>query len=65
METIVFHQSNENGFIDDNFIGINNDGFRFCNTRIRKSKIPQIVTNFLRHGQKGTVGMVYRQRIYA
>ena len=55
-------RSNENGFIDDNLIGINKDGFRFCNTRIRKSKIPQIGDKFSsRHGQKGTVGMVYRQ----
>ena len=55
-------RSNESGFIDDNLIGINNDGFRFCNTRIRKSKIPQIGDKFSsRHGQKGTVGMVYRQ----
>ena len=55
-------RSNESGFIDDNLIGINNDGFRFCNTKIRKSKIPQIGDKFSsRHGQKGTVGMVYRQ----
>lgn len=55
-------RSNENGFIDNNFIGINNDGFRFCNTRLRKSKIPQIGDKFSsRHGQKGTVGIVYRQ----
>ena len=55
-------RSNESGFIDDNMIGINNDGFRFCNTRIRKSKISQIGDKFSsRHGQKGTVGMVYRQ----
>ena len=55
-------RSNESGFIDDNLIGINNDGFRFCNTRLRKSKIPQIGDKFSsRHGQKGTVGMVYRQ----
>ena len=55
-------RSNENGFIDKNIIDINNDGFRFCNTRIRKTKIPQIGDKFSsRHGQKGTVGMVYRQ----
>jgi DNA-directed RNA polymerase II subunit RPB2 len=55
-------RSNENGFIDKNIISINNDGFRFCNTTIRKTKIPQIGDKFSsRHGQKGTVGMVYRQ----
>jgi len=61
-DSSISPRSNENGFIDDNLIGINNDGFRFCNTRIRKSKIPQIGDKFSsRHGQKGTVGMVYRQ----
>ena len=61
-DSSISPRSNENGHIDDNFIGINNDGFRFCNTRLRKSKIPQIGDKFSsRHGQKGTVGMVYRQ----
>lgn len=61
-DSSIAPRSNENGFIDDNLIGINNDGFRFCNTRLRKSKIPQIGDKFSsRHGQKGTVGMVYRQ----
>jgi DNA-directed RNA polymerase II subunit RPB2 len=55
-------RSNESGFIDDNLFGINNDGFRFCNTRLRKTKIPQIGDKFSsRHGQKGTCGMVYLQ----
>ena len=55
-------RTNESGFIDDNLIGINNDGFRFCNTRLRKTKIPQIGDKFSsRHGQKGTCGMVYLQ----
>jgi len=61
-DSSISPRSNENGFIDENLIGINNDGFRFCNTRIRKIKIPQIGDKFSsRHGQKGTVGMVYRQ----
>jgi len=61
-DTSTSPRSNENGFIDKNIISINNDGFRFCNTRIRKTKVPQIGDKFSsRHGQKGTVGMVYRQ----
>jgi len=61
-DSSVSPRSNESGFIDDNLIGINNDGFRFCNTRLRKTKIPQIGDKFSsRHGQKGTCGMVYRQ----
>ena len=46
-DSSIAPRSNENGFIDDNLIGINNDGFRFCNTRLRKSKIPQMVISFL------------------
>jgi len=61
-DSSISPRSNESGFIDDNLIGINNDGFRFCNTRLRKSKIPQIGDKFSsRHGQKGTCGMVYLQ----
>ena len=61
-DSSISPRSNESGFIDDNLIGINNDGFRFCNTRLRKTKIPQIGDKFSsRHGQKGTCGMVYLQ----
>ncbi len=61
-DSSISPRSNENGFIDDNFTCFNNDGFRCCSTRLRKSKIPQIGDKFSsRHGQKGTVGMIYRQ----
>ena len=53
---------NENGYIDKNYINRNNEGYRFCNVRTRKTKIPQIGDKFSsRHGQKGTVGMTYLQ----
>tara|TARA_Y100001970_G_scaffold282643_1_gene395913 strand:- start:2782 stop:6186 length:3405 start_codon:yes stop_codon:yes gene_type:complete len=53
---------NENGFIDKNYLNRNNEGYRFCNVRTRKVKIPQIGDKFSsRHGQKGTVGMTYLQ----
>ena len=53
---------NEDAFIDDNYLDRNNEGYRFCNVRTRKLKIPQIGDKFSsRHGQKGTVGMIYRQ----
>ena len=53
---------NENGFIDKNYLERNNEGYRFCNVRTRKIKIPQIGDKFSsRHGQKGTVGMTYLQ----
>ena len=53
---------NEHGIIDKNYVDINSDGYRFCNVRIRQIKVPQIGDKFSsRHGQKGTVGMTYRQ----
>ena len=55
-------RSNESGIIDKSYIGINSDGYRFCNVKLRQIKIPQIGDKFSsRHGQKGTVGMTYRQ----
>ena len=53
-------RTNEKGVIDHNYIDTNGDGYRFCNIRMRTTKIPQIGDKFSsRHGQKGTVGMTY------
>ena len=53
-------RSNEKGVIDNNYINTNSDGYRFCNIRLRTTKIPQIGDKFSsRHGQKGTIGMTY------
>ena len=55
-------RNNEKGHIDDIYLNTNGDGYRFCNVRIRSNKIPQIGDKFSsRHGQKGTVGMIYSQ----
>ena len=55
-------KANERGFIDDNYIDINSDGYKFSKTRIRDERKPDIGDKFSsRHGQKGTVGMVLPQ----
>ncbi len=53
-------RKNENGFIDENFITTNSDGYNICKTRIRSFRKPEIGDKFSsRHGQKGTIGMIY------
>ena len=51
---------NESGYVDDNYISTNSDGYKICKTRIRNFRFPEIGDKFSsRHGQKGTVGMIY------
>ena len=53
---------NENGYIDKNYITTNSDGYNICKTRIRSFRKPEIGDKFSsRHGQKGTIGMIYNQ----
>ncbi|MBD23482.1 MAG: hypothetical protein CMG46_00540 [Candidatus Marinimicrobia bacterium] len=53
-------RKNENGYIDENYITTNSDGYKICKTRIRSFRKPEIGDKFSsRHGQKGTIGMVY------
>tara|TARA_B100001094_G_scaffold147047_1_gene142392 strand:+ start:1798 stop:5247 length:3450 start_codon:yes stop_codon:yes gene_type:complete len=54
-------RKNENGFVDENYITTNSDGYKVCKTRIRSFRFPEIGDKFSsRHGQKGTVGMIYK-----
>ena len=53
-------RKNENGFVDDNYITTNSDGYKICKVKIRSFRFPEIGDKFSsRHGQKGTIGMVY------
>jgi DNA-directed RNA polymerase II subunit RPB2 len=55
-------RANENGWIDEVYINSNSEGNRFCKVRMRSRRIPKIGDKLSsRHGQKGTVGMIYNQ----
>ena len=56
-------RSNETGYLDDNYIDRNSEGYRFAKTKLRSIRIPEIGDKLSsRHGQKGTIGMTYQQK---
>jgi DNA-directed RNA polymerase II subunit RPB2 len=53
---------NESGYVDNYILNTTGDGYKSCKIKIRKKKIPVIGDKFSsRHGQKGTIGMLYKQ----
>jgi DNA-directed RNA polymerase II subunit RPB2 len=67
-DTSVALKSNERGFIDRNchgdryFTNVTGDGYTFAKVRMRNERVPTIGDKVSsRHGQKGTIGMLYRE----
>ena len=57
------YRTNEETYIDKNYIECNGDGYNFCKVRLRNYRKPVIGDKFSsRHGQKGTIGNIISEK---
>ena len=57
-----YKNKKSSGVVDATILFQNSNGGQTAKTRIREQRIPEIGDKFSsRHGQKGTLGMMYRQ----
>uniref|UniRef100_A0A6C0C732 DNA-directed RNA polymerase n=1 Tax=viral metagenome TaxID=1070528 RepID=A0A6C0C732_9ZZZZ len=55
-------RKNEKGFTDSRYVNNNSEGYKICKVKIREHRYPNIGDKVSsRHGQKGTIGMIYEQ----
>jgi DNA-directed RNA polymerase beta subunit len=56
-------KANDDGYIDNNYIGTNSEGYKFCKIRIRKNRKPEVGDKVAsRSAQKGSIGMIYEHQ---
>ena len=60
IDSSVSVRKNEKGYTDNRYVNNNSEGYKICKVKIREHRYPEIGDKFSsRHGQKGTVGMIY------